>query len=248
MPKRLGQKDRTAIINQLVGNEGCCAEEDREFLAGMSDNSLLSLYDGIANRAVVNAVADVLGAPQGITANQLVEFITTNAEEGEVPKGEDSDEWDDEDDNLDGPETDEDEPSDDKKGKGGSMKMNRRMSMSEWMRIAPPEVRSAVTNARKIELQEKGRLIEGIVANLDGEQRERTINLLRTKSNDELEVLANLAPRAPSYQPDLWTGAAAPIGNAQGKTAEPMEDVSEEFAVSNSNGRSRKTRPMDDDE
>jgi len=69
---------------------------------------------------------------------------------------------------------------------------------TEWLKGAPPEVRSAVTNAMSLEKQAKAKLVQRLVGNVsDAAKRQATGAKLMTKSLDELQELVSLIPEAP---------------------------------------------------
>lgn len=89
-----------------------------------------------------------------------------------------------------------------KKKKG--MAMNQRWkSAKDWLsdpNSAPAEIKSAVTNAMKVERKEKLAIVRKLVANVAESKREAKAKELMAKSLDELEGLVELLPTANTQQ------------------------------------------------
>lgn len=89
---------------------------------------------------------------------------------------------------------------------------------AEWLAEAPPEIRSAVQNAQRVEAAEKAAIVAKLTANLSDEQKPAVAAVLNAKPLDELRTLELLAPAAPvtPTQPDYLgsVGGGAPTRNA----------------------------------
>ncbi len=68
------------------------------------------------------------------------------------------------------------------------------MTAQQWLDAAPPEIRSAVTNAVKIERSARQDLIAKLVANVASDSKKKYETFLSNKSLDELETLVEMIP------------------------------------------------------
>lgn len=104
----------------------------------------------------------------------------------------------------------------------------KNMSAQEWLEAAPPEIRSAVTNAVKIERNARTGLVARLVANVAPEKKATTEKFLSNKSLDELEMMVDMIPTPVSNQgaDDLF----APIflGSAGGSEGRPVNRIREQ--------------------
>jgi len=95
----------------------------------------------------------------------------------------------------------------------------------QWIRGAPPRIRSLVENAIAVERRERDNIIDQLVANIaDSSDRYRLRERLDNKSVEELRDLLEIAiQRQPTARP-TYAGAAAPAINKR-LTDEEREDI-----------------------
>jgi len=86
----------------------------------------------------------------------------------------------------------------------------------EWFAHAPESVQRIVANALKVETDQKAALAEKLTVNLSGEQKKRLTENLMTKSLDELNDLALLAPA--KAEPRGFNLTATPVTTNSTKT------------------------------
>jgi len=172
---------RDGIVDALVSNCDCFDEEDRDTLNSFGDKKLVQLYRSLIGNAMYE-----------------------DEEEEEAPEEEMYE------------EEEEEAPAPQKKPGGFFQKrqpaMNRRndeltqavmrqrqrrMSAQEWFATAPPEVKSAVQNAMKLEKETKKQLLARLTANVADDKAEQVLNSLKDKSIDELEGLMALVQSNP---------------------------------------------------
>lgn len=196
------QEEREAIVNELVTNECCWTEDDREVLMNLSDGSLLrekKRIDAESNAALVANAAkkgfeDALGNRHAF--NPAKNRWETQLNNNQLPPDEDEEDMEE-----DMEEDEEDEDVRDKKPAKKAppvppaVKNQRPMTEKEWFDTAPAFVKSAVRNAMAIEAKEKQGLIDQLVANIKDEDKRTAVeNRLKGKSLEELRDLQALAP------------------------------------------------------
>lgn len=92
--------------------------------------------------------------------------------------------------------TQEVEKTTNKKGKSITI-LRKPQSTTEWLASAPPDVRSAVTNAMNLEKQTKTKLVQRLVGNIaKADQRQAMGAKLMVKSLGELQDLVSLIPES----------------------------------------------------
>lgn len=93
----------------------------------------------------------------------------------------------------------------------GNMKKGKTMTDKEWLESAPPTIRSAVTNAMKIERKAKEDVIARLVGNAEEGKRESLGKYLSNKTLEELEVMADLMPTTNRQPVDELDHLLSPI-------------------------------------
>lgn len=121
----------------------------------------------------------------------------------------------------------------DKGAPTGNASTPKRQTAEEWFLNAPPEIQSAVRNAMQIELNEKEGYVQRLTANVKEEAiKETVVNVLRTKSLDELKMLVSLLPASSGVvgnvfgltRPSFSGASGAPVTN-QGVGSYDKEDI-----------------------
>jgi hypothetical protein len=192
-------EERKAIVDNLIANQCCWDEEDREVLNGLSDNKLKAMAEQLKKdqqaELVANAAKKGLTDPGGNTH-------TWNEEKGkwEMKPAEKQ-------------STEEVENKDDKKVE----KVEKPQTADEWLAEAPSEVQSAVRNAMAIEKAEKVKLVQQLVANVKDEgERNRLGEGFMKKSLSDLKDVVKVLPPEPEKPIANWAGAAG-----QGESTPP---------------------------
>jgi hypothetical protein len=233
----LTKKQRSKIVANLCTNCDCQKanvwnEEDAAALSAMSDDRLLAFAeqrDAVANAEyVMNALAAEYG--EEIALNEIPAFIKKKAAadpEAEVEEEEDPEMEAEAEEEVPEEEAEaEEEPVAKKKPpfiKNQRSTPVKPVTVNEWMATAPPEIRSAVSNAMQIEAREKGMLIEQLTGNVAEDSKAGVLQVLNTKSLDELRILSSLVPQpaevtnTSGYAPaaPLYFGASAPTSNGR---------------------------------
>jgi len=189
---------RGQVIDALVSNCDCFDEEDRDTLNSLEDGKLVRLYQSLIGNA------------------------TYEDEEEEAPADDEEIMEDDE---------EMEDPAPKKKPGGFFQKKaiaNRRnssdaiaasilrsrrkpMSADEWFGTAPPEIKSAVQNAMKLEAETKRGLLDRLTANVADDKVQSVLNSLKDKSIEELEGLLSLLPPPRAINAPSFIGAAVPF-------------------------------------
>lgn len=97
----------------------------------------------------------------------------------------------------------------------------------EWLKTAPPRIRTAVQNAIVVESRERDKLISELTANVTDEESERQlIEVLKRKPLAELKALSSISAGRSSERKPLYFGApgggAAPVGNRGGDSSDDV--------------------------
>lgn len=199
----MNAEQRKAAIDNLIANScGCYDESDRETLNKYGDEKLNKLVANAAKAKEAEAVANA--AKQGFE-DQRGDSHVFNEKTGKwehKPKA---------------PAPPEN------KSEGQQQVQNqqtppKQQTYEEWMATAPPELRSAVANARKIEMQAKQSVVSKLVANLaDPAEKKRVGDYLLNKELDELELMEKLLPvaNAETNNAPLYTGRGVPLIGGQ---------------------------------
>ena len=213
--KKLSETDRQKLIDNLVTNSdveiaNLWTEDDRETLNEMSDERLYRMaqqkQDLIDQNAVVEAVRNEFDE-DGLHVIQMPKFIANMSKKMKARMAKDEEDVEEEEDEE---EVENQSPPPKTPATPDPVLQRKRpMTDAEWLSQAPAGIRRAVENAQRHELKEKQDLITTMVENVDSDQREAVINLLRAKTNDELRVLSAL-PR--KIEPELEID---PIRNAR---------------------------------
>lgn len=262
----LNEKQREQIINALVTNCGCedvgvFNENDRELLEGAEDARLVDLYERhelmAENQLVANAAREgfeqgdiqyVFNVGEGKFIPTLKHKGDTSTEEEEA--GEENAE------DLHGDDQGDDNHEEATMGGKKKVTSNQRtrtpakpVTLNQFLTQAPPEVRALLTNALKVEQEQKDQLIEQIT---DNEHNEFNPEYLKQQDLPMLKALAKLANNSQPEQSLAtnrflhadYSGAAGPIGNAGGGAKFDDNDVLE-IPTINWGGKDRLTKKVD---
>lgn len=232
MAKRLTENQRQQIVDNLCTNCSCqgaqlFTENDRDLLMNTDDERLVS-FDQFhrnvqTNEVIANAARKGFQAGK-IVVNEAAGMLVANVED---TTGEDKLNDDDEEPN---PKHD---PSETHQKPLQNMRTyrtqpSRPLTDEEWMRTAPPGIRSVVQNALNFQAQQKQTLIDQITANANN-----TFNpeYLATKDVQELQAIAALATNGrrqiERFSQPNYLGAAAPATNQQGAPVDNTKDILE---------------------
>jgi len=246
MPK-LNVNQRKQLIDQLVVNCDCeslqmFTANDRELLENTADDGLLRLNQSFQVAKRNELVVNQLG--QGLNVGGTTLSFALNAE-GELmaqPKKKDEGEDEEGDGEISeaGGEHSDGSGGDDVDGKkgmadgagiplsggdfnqsskytGNVRKVAKPPTANQWLATAPPEIRSVVQNAMRVETKQKQDLVKRITAN--ARNRFKPEALMR-KGLDELTALADLAgPVHNEYEFEEFTEASEPTANYLGAAA-----------------------------
>lgn len=233
--QKLTKQQREQVINALVSEElttlSPWVESDRGLLNNADDDRLIHLFDKhqaqVEYETTLNALTDgreYVFNGDGFVPNLVHRGDTSNMEGEEGEENADDNEGDDQ-----GTDQHEEASGGSKKvmneriitRSGAKLKPEKQLTANEWLKTAPPEVRSVVQNAMANEARQKKQLIDVIVAN---ERNNFTPEFLVTKDVQELQAIAALAGPVGNQQNDGrflpdFSGAASPIVNQGQRTA-----------------------------
>lgn len=197
----LNKAERRELIAALVTNCGpSWDEEDIELLTNVSDEKLVAHAEDCAQRLVANEDIEVEGdLPDSLDASTSED--ESEAKDGKTVRGKDQPKkcFDDDGNEVSCPDGDGEQS-------GAPSAGDKPMTENEWLEIAPPRIRSVVTNAMAFEHAQKQQLVERITANKRNRFSE---DYLMDLSVQELEGIVDLMP-APTNnrrQP-LYIGAS----------------------------------------
>lgn len=204
---KLTANERTKLVDELVSNGcGCWKDSDKEVLNKFSDERLQELVDNSEksheNELLANAVKKHLG--ENITVNAMPAALA-KAQAAKAGKK-----------SVEPPAEEEEEVEEEEE----EVMNSKPKTAQEWLAVAPPEIRSAVTNAMRIEGEEKQKLVTRLTANVgDKKVKERLTTNLAAKSLDELRDLVLLAPPVQNEgitrpMPTPLFYGQAPVGNS----------------------------------
>jgi hypothetical protein len=210
---KLNDTEKKKLIDNLIGNCSCSGpkpwtEEDRAALNAMSDAKLMTMDECRKAMATTEQVANA--ALEGFE-DQQGNSHSYNAETGKwesKPKA--------------APVTNTDKGT---QGKGEQ----KEMTDAEYLATLPPNMRSAVQNAMRIEQREKAALVEKLVANApfaaDAAKRKAHTTRLLEKPLEELEELVALIPapvqnngQQAQGQRRGYYGPSSPTQDGEGQT------------------------------
>ena len=201
----MSEEQKKSVVDDLVSNECCWTEEDREVLMNLSDGSLQREQARIEKEAnevlVANAARVGFEDPNGHTHvfnEEEAAWETTPPETILENRG------------------NEDPPVDNTP--------KEPLTDEEWMAQASPNVRAAVQNAMQITQREKDELIQRLTANLEGADKTKVFDRMKDKELDELRDLVLLAPEAAKPTANYF-GASTPTAPATNKQDEPDEEL-----------------------
>lgn len=174
------QFDREDIIEELINNVEGFDESDRATLDKFNDETLMSFIENDDDEE--------------------------DDSEYEDEYEEDEDDYEEVTDNMSDEEDEEEMPP--KKKSKKKMANNSANDADAWLRQAPPEIRTVVTNAMKRERAEKEKLVKTIVAN---ENNVFTREFLSLKSTEELEGIVKLVGNRRAAPTQSYVGANVPM-------------------------------------
>lgn len=209
----LTENQRKKIVDNLVTNDCCWEEDDRETLNAFSDTRLTKMKEAAEKSAGLELVANA--ATKGFE-DELGNKHIFNAEKNAfLFTKRDDDEEDDEE------EDDENKKKTKNKGKK-DMTKNEKPTEEEWLASAPASVREDLLFARNEKHKQKTELVDKLVANVRDEQQQAklTDNFMRMAISDLQDMVAILPEEvAPANN---FAGAATPASvteNAQASFA-----------------------------
>ncbi len=173
------QFDREEIIEELITNVEGFDESDRATLEKFNDETLSSFVDN-----------------------------DDDEEEDDSEDDYEEVEEDDEEEVTDNMDCEDEEEMPAKKKSKKKMANNSATDADAWLRQAPPEIRTVVTNAMKRERAEKDKLVKTIVAN---ENNVFTREFLSLKSTEELEGIVKLVGNRRAAPTQSYVGANVPM-------------------------------------
>jgi len=175
---------RDGIVDALVSNCDCFDEEDRDTLNSFGDKKLVQLYHSLIGNAMYEDEEEEAPEEEGYEEED-------GGEEMEAPAPQ----------KKPGGFFQKRQPAMNRRNDGITQAVlrnrQRRMSAQEWFATAPPEVKSAVQNAMKLEKATKQQLLTRLTANVADDRVEQVLNSLKDKSIDELEGLMALVQSNP---------------------------------------------------
>lgn len=200
------------LVDNLIANCSCWEDADRETLNTLSDSKLQGLIDAAkpaepAEEVVENQVETSFEDEAGNVHTWNSETQSWETKIKEV-------------------EADDAEPVD-------NAKPAKAMTKAEWLEIAPEEVRRAVENAINIEAKQRADIIESIVANLEGEAKERLVkhlDVMDIASLQDFQVLNTVKKEEPKKDGSLGSffgqaGAPAPKQEQTNNQAPQVESL-----------------------
>ena len=215
--REVEQREKDRIVNEILTNSNASEQERPIHRERLMRRSVEDLQNDLALLPKAPKQEDLHRAAGGQPANN------GRARNG-APLGMDGNELGDEDmlitptinwRSVDGKNGETEEPATVRRGVGGGSYVPTANS-EEWLKEAPPEIRSVVRNAMVVEGREREKLIEELTANFQGseDQERRLVARLKAKPLDELRDLATLAPRKETPKPNYF-GSTAPLSNAR---------------------------------
>ncbi len=176
------QFDREEIIEELINNVEGFDESDRDTLDKFNDETLSSFVDNDDDEEEDDSDDDYEEVEEDDEEEVTENMYSEDDEEEEMPA----------------------------KKKKGKKKManNSANDADAWLRQAPPEIRTVVTNAMKRERAEKDKLVKTIVAN---ENNVFTREFLSLKSTEELEGIVKLVGNGRRAPTQSYVGANVPM-------------------------------------
>ena len=187
----LSKEDRKKLVDDLIANECCWEEDNRETLNSLSDKTLESL--GKQATEIMNAAMVANAAKEGFEDQQgnAHKFNTiTNQWETTIKI---------------------EEPV---KNEEKSNKEQKPQTTEEWLNSAPEEVRNTLKYAKDIENKEKALLINKLTANVSDGAKATLSERLQSKPLDELQDLVLLVPEKETPTAN-YAGASSPTGNTK---------------------------------
>lgn len=202
--KKMTDKSRKQIVDELVSNSCCWEEEHRSELESMTDNQLTQTKvmadKQIENEEMLAVAQEGFGWEQGKgvfnTEKKKWEFTEKKKEEPEVA-------------------------NQDQKPK--------QMTEEEWMAQAPDSVQDTFNHARESEQRERKALIDQITTNVDENAKPEKVTFLSKESLENLRQIASFMPQQAQHQQVDYYGAQ-PRGEAQVENID-REDNLPEFSV-----------------
>lgn len=201
--KKMTDKVRKQVVDELVGNSCCWDEGNRGELESMTDNQLTRTKD-MADKQVENE--EMLAAAEAGFSNSTV-GVAFNSEKREweyTNKREETEVV-----------NQDQEP--------------KQMTEDEWRAQAPDSVRNTFDHARESEQRERKALIDQITTNVDKNAKPEKVAFLSKESLENLRQIASFMPQQTQHQRVDYYGAQ-PHREVEVENVDP-EDVLPEFNV-----------------
>ncbi len=206
--KKMADKARKEIVDELVSNSCCWEEDDRSELESMTDNQLTRTKD-MAEKQIENE--EMLTAAEAGFSNSTM-GVTFNSKKKE---------W---------------EYTESKKKEKGKVdnqgQKPKQMTEEEWMAQAPDSVRNTFNHARESEQRERKALIDQITTNVDKNAKPEKVSFLADKTVEELRQIASFMPQQVEHQQVDYYGAQprgeAPVENIDREDKLPQFNVEDE--------------------
>jgi hypothetical protein len=201
--KKLTEKSKRQIVDELINNSCCWAEEDRSELESMTDNQLTRTKD-MADKQIENEELLAV-AQEGFGWDQGKGVFNAEKKEWEFTENKKKEE-----------------------GKVDNQKPEQ-MTEEEWMAQAPDTVKNTLNHARESELRERKALIDQITTNVDKNAKPEGVSFLANKSVEELRQIASFMPKQAKNRERDYYGAQ-PREEAEVENID-REDMLPEFNV-----------------
>lgn len=197
LAKLVGNTKTVIIVNQIKNKKSANAGEGDEAVAGVPWTELAALLgvelnpadDPIAFAAALKEKVDEISSKLSGGAPEPEVTMMEHEEEEEEPvaMAAGSQEV--------GQATEPDAPVGNRR---------KKQTSAEWLKTAPPEIRSAVTNAMLLEKQGKIKLVQRLVGNIaDAAKRQAMGVKLMAKTLGDLQEMASLIPEAPAVNHEI---------------------------------------------
>lgn len=190
---KMTDEAKKEIVDNLISNCACQFEEDdREVLNAFNDEKLVGWKERTAKQVVKNAENKKKEEEKVLVANKSKEGFVDDLGNSHT-FNDDTKKW----------ETELKESKEDGTVVGNievKLVETKVETTEEWIANAPPEIRSSVLHAQKLEQREIGKLVEKLTVNLEGDEKDEVVKVLNEKSLNELETLSKLAPKVEDNQ------------------------------------------------
>jgi hypothetical protein len=213
----LSEEQRKNHVDYIIANCEMCAEEDRERFEAMDDKTLVSnkgiIEKAKENEAIVGKVRKGFEIEHEDGSKTTATFNAKSEWEYKIEKAK-----------VEDPPKKKEKEVDPVANK----KEEKPKTTEEWLDSAPKEIKSAVQNAMTIEAREKAHAIDFLTANLEDEAKEGMVELLATKSLEELQQLSLLTPKATEQTvPTVHNYLGASVVSPKAKVEVDKDDILE---------------------